>query len=251
MTQDERVDYLIEYLLSERLDGKYIQKIEPKFQMLRSLMNPRMPGGLSEEFLEIQDQFLRQYNKERGEVLLSDMDELMDGIYLWRGDITRIKADAIVNAANSRLLGCMAPLHNCIDNAIHTYAGLQLREDCDRIIKEQGHMEETGQAKVTSAYNLPSKFVVHTVGPIVAGRLTDDDRVLLKSCYSNCMKKAYEAGARSIAFCCISTGVFAFPKEEAAKIATRTVLEEKPQDMKVIFNVFSVGDEELYRSILV
>lgn len=172
---------------------------------------------------------------------------------MWRGDITTLKIDAIVNAANSALRGCFVPCHSCIDNIIHTYAGVQLRLDCDTIMNEQGYEEPTGQAKITPAYNLPSRYVIHTVGPIVSGKLTKKHCRQLADCYCSCLGLAAENGLKSIAFCCISTGEFHFPQQKAAEIAVKTVREYLKQDTsieRVVFNVFKPEDQEIYREIL-
>ncbi len=183
---------------------------------------------------------------------MEEMQELEKNIFLWRGDITRLKVGAIVNAANSAMQGCFYPNHGCIDNAIHTFAGVQLRQDCAAIMQAQGTPEETGKAKITRAYNLPSDYVLHTVGPIITGELTQHDRDLLRDCYRSCLELAEENSIESVAFCCISTGEFHFPNDEAAKIAVETVREflQKNKEIKVIFNVFKELDEQLYRSLL-
>ena len=254
MTQTKRRLFLIEYLLSESGErigiptDEYNQK-----RLLRSLFNIRMPKDTSAEFLKIQDAYLQEENRRKGITDLADLEPVQDGIYLWQGDITTLKCGAIVNAANSQMLGCFNPCHGCIDNAIHTFAGIQLRRECNEIMHEQGHDEPTGQAKITPAYNLPCKFVIHTVGPIVSGKLNEQHCDLLKSCYLSCLKLAEENGVDSIAFCCISTGVFGFPQREAAQIAVETVKqykEENRSDIKVIFNVFKDDDLSIYRNIL-
>lgn len=254
MTQAERRLYLIEYLLSER--GERIRISTDEYnqkRLLRSLFNIRMPKDTSAEFLKIQDAYLQEENRRKGITDLADLEPVQDGIYLWQGDITTLKCGAVVNAANSQMLGCFNPCHGCIDNAIHTFAGIQLRRDCNEIMHEQGHDEPTGQAKITPAYNLPCKFVIHTVGPIVSGKLNEQHCELLKSCYLSCLKLAEENGVDSIAFCCISTGVFGFPQREAAQIAVETVKEYKKENrsnIKVIFNVFKDDDLSIYRNIL-
>lgn len=254
MTQTERRIYLIKYLLFERgekleiPDDEYNQK-----RLLRSLFNIRMPKETSEEFLKIQDEYLQEETRLRGITYISDLKPIQDGVYLWQGDITTLECGAIVNAANSQMLGCFQPCHGCIDNAIHTFAGVQLRNFCNEIMQTQGYNEPTGQAKITPAYNLPCKYVIHTVGPIISGKLTEKDCELLKSCYLSCLKLAEENGVKSIAFCCISTGVFGFPQIDAAKIAVDTVKEYKAavkNDIKVIFNVFKNDDLAIYREIL-
>ncbi|MEE0856165.1 MAG: protein-ADP-ribose hydrolase [Ruminococcus sp.] len=254
MTQAERRSFLIEYLLSERKERITIPSDEyNQKRMLRSLFNIRMPKPVSDEFLQIQDEYLQEENRRKGITDIADLEPIQKEIYLWQGDITKLKCGAIVNAANSQMLGCFNPCHGCIDNAIHTFAGVQLRRDCNEIMKKQGYDEPTGQAKLTLAYNLPCKYVIHTVGPIVSGRLTQEDCDLLKSCYLSCLKLAEEKCVDSIAFCCISTGVFGFPQREAAQIAVDTVKEYKEEihsDIKVIFNVFKDSDLAIYRKVL-
>ncbi len=253
MNQDERRIYLIRALADENPQYRGV-KIPPEpteqKRLLRALMNVRMPAPVSNGFLEIQDEYLRQAIAEKGITKLSDLTPVQGGIYLWQGDITTLECDAIVNAANSQMLGCFVPLHNCIDNCIHTYAGVQLRNTCHALMTAQGHEEPAGQAKITPAYNLPCKYVLHTVGPVVSGRLTAQDCDLLKSCYLSCLKLAQENGCKSIAFCCISTGVFGFPQKEAAEIAVNTVREFRSSDIDVIFNVFKDEDLLIYREIL-
>lgn len=256
MDQDERRMYLIEYLLQEQ-SGYAKMKIPAdrsgQRTLLRSLMNVRLPGDISEEFLRIQDEYLQEVNAEKGPVSVADMEELCPDLYLWKGDITRLKTDAIVNAANSGMTGCYQPCHSCIDNCIHTYAGVQLRNRCAKIMQEQGYEEPVGRAKVTPAYNLPCNYVIHTVGPVVQGSLTQEHERLLASCYTSCLAAADENGAASVAFCCISTGVFMFPNRRAAQIAVSAVKDYKERTgsrIKVIFNVFKDTDEEIYRALL-
>ena len=254
MKQTERRVYLIEYLLAER--GERIEIPNDAYnqkRLLRSLFNIRMPKETSEDFLQIQDVYLQEENRRKGITDIADLQPVQDDIYLWQGDITTLRCDAIVNAANSQMLGCFRPCHGCIDNAIHTFAGVQLRRNCNEIMQKQGHNEPTGQAKITPAYNLPCKYVLHTVGPIVSGRLTEEHCELLKSCYLSCLKLAEKNSCKSIAFCCISTGVFGFPQREAAQIAVDTVKEYKEEnhsDIKVIFNVFKDNDYAIYNEIL-
>lgn len=212
-----------------------------------------MPKPISEDFLKIQDTYLKEETKNKGITDFTDLKPLKKGLYLWRGDITTLRCDAIVNAANSALLGCFCPNHGCIDNAIHTYAGVQLRLACAKLMNRQGHEEETGKAKITPAYNLPCEYVLHTVGPIIEGRLTEKDKHLLASCYRSCLALADKSGLKSIAFCCISTGEFHFPNEKAAEIAIQTVREYRVQtssQIEVIFNVFKETDFEIYRKLL-
>ena len=224
-------------------------------RLLRSLMNVRPPMPLAPKFLEVQDALLSAEREEKG-VVNGDALPPTAGdprLVLWQGDITRLRADAIVNAANSALLGCFHPCHGCIDNAIHSAAGLQLRDACNRLMEQQGHPEPTGQAKLTAGYNLPARYVLHTVGPIVQGRVSRHDRELLASCYRSCLELAAEHDLQSVAFCCISTGEFHFPNREAAQIAVDTVkecLRQKTSIRRVIFNVFKDLDAEIYRGLL-
>ena len=256
MNQEEKRLYLIKYLLNE--NNKYINveipnDVTAQKRLLRSLFNVRLPQHISDDFLIVQDEYLKEETRFKGITDIKDLKQVEDEIYLWQGDITTLKCDAIVNAANSGLTGCYIPCHNCIDNIIHTYSGIQLRNECDRIIKKQGHEEETGSAKITSAYNLPSKYVIHTVGTIVNGSVTLKNKDELKSCYLSCLKLADENKLESIAFCCISTGVFGFPNETAAEIAVNTVRDYKKNSktkLEVIFNVFKECDYEIYKKLL-
>ena len=222
-------------------------------RLLRSLMNVRPPVPASAEFLAVQDAYLRERLAERGVTRLTDLTPMRPGMYLWQGDITTLAADAIVNAANSGMLGCFVPCHGCIDNAIHTYAGVQLRAECARVMSAQKEEEPTGSAKITKAYNLPCHYVLHTVGPVIYGSVTKADRELLASCYRSCLELAAEYDLHSVAFCCISTGEFHFPAELAAEIAIGTVREwqqQNPDRIEVIFNVFKDSDYEIYRRLL-
>lgn len=254
MQQNERLLYLIKYLLSE--DKKYEkmpvpESDEERFRLLRSLMNIRPPKPVTEEFLAVQDEFLKEKISSKVITDIANLVPIEDGIYLWKGDITTLKCGAIVNAANSRMLGCFQPCHSCIDNAIHTFAGIQLRLECAAIMEKQGCQEPTGSAKITSAYNLPCDRVIHTVGPIVSGRLNDIHCRQLESCYRSCIETAVQSNLQSIAFCCISTGVFGFPQREAAEIAVSTVRKfRKNCDIKVIFNVFRQDDCDIYSVLL-
>ena len=217
--------------------------------LLRSLMNVRRPSPISEEFIQIQDEYLKTETSLKGITDIDTLSDIFPGIIVWQGDITTLRCDAIVNAANSQMLGCFAPCHSCIDNCIHTYAGVQLRLECARLMSIQSHEEPTGQAKITPAYNLPSKYVIHTVGPIIQDAPTDTDKALLRSCYKSCLDLAQQNHLSSIAFCCISTGEFHYPNDEAADIAIATVkdfLAETGTPMKVVFNVFKDIDLELY-----
>lgn len=256
MTQEERRVYLIKNLISEHPRCTDIQiptDADEQKRLLRSLMNVRLAAPVDKEFLQIQDEYLQQTNEEKGIVHIEDMTEAEPDLYIWKGDITRLGVGAIVNAANSGMTGCYQPCHNCIDNCIHTFAGIELRNFCEDMMQEQGYEEPTGQAKLTPAYNLPCDYVIHTVGPIVRGKLTHRDEDLLKSCYEACLKLADQNGIKSIAFCCISTGVFCFPNQRAAEIAVQTVRDYKRQndsDIKAIFNVFKDEDERIYDELL-
>lgn len=256
MTQTERRLFLIKELLSEQpsyQDVNIPANSQEQKNLLRSLFNIRMPQPVSEEFLKVQDEYLQAETARKGITELWDLTPVQEDLYIWQGDITTLRCDAIVNAANSQMLGCFYPCHGCIDNAIHTFAGVQLRSACAGLMKKQGNAEPTGKAKITAAYNLPCKYVLHTVGPIIRGRLRARDEELLASCYRSCLALAEENGVESIAFCCISTGEFRFPNERAAEIAVETVKEYKRQTqsrMKVIFNVFKEIDLFIYRELL-
>lgn len=228
---------------------------EEEWRLFRSSVNVRKPEPVSDEFLITQNELLQSLIAEKGITDIASLKPIKDNIYLWRGDITTLKVDAIVNAANSGMLGCFVPCHACIDNAIHTFAGVQLRLECAEIMKKQGYPEPTGNAKITAAYNLPCKYILHTVGPIIQGVASDEDKRLLANCYISCLELAKQNGIASIAFCCISTGEFRFPKEEAAKIAVQSVCnfletENHNRNMKIIFNVFKEEDERIYQRLL-
>lgn len=256
MTQVERLDYLIHYLLNEEQQYQDIQipkDTANKQKLLRSLMNVRLPLVIDEEFLRVQDEYLKERIKEKGITKLQELKQIQNGIYLWQGDITTLEVDAIVNAANAQMLGCFVPCHGCIDNAIHTYAGIQLRLECAKIMEAQGHEEPTGQAKITNAYNLPCNSILHTVGPIIYGDVTKKDQEALASCYRSCLDLAKDNGTKSIAFCCISTGEFHFPNQLAAQIAIETVKtwqKENLNEIEVIFNVFKDQDYRIYKQLL-
>ena len=256
MTQTERRIYLIQELLNEQPEyaGLKIPEDEDgQKRLLRSLVNIRMPRPAGRDFLAVQDAYLKEEIRRKGITDIADLQPVQDGVYLWQGDITTLRCDAIVNAANSQMLGCFVPCHGCIDNAIHTFAGIQLRLACAKLMEQQGHEEETGRAKITPAFNLPCRYVLHTVVPVVRRRLTEKDEELLASCYQSCLELAEENDIRSIAFCCISTGEFHFPNEEAAKIAVRTVRDYQKgakSKIHVIFNVFEEKDLNIYRKLL-
>ena len=254
MMNNDKTHYLINCLLDEMPEYKHsAQNIHDPKILLRSLMNVRPPMKLSPDFLSVQDEYLSAERDAKGVVNVDTLPEIEEHISLWQGDITRLKADAIVNAANSQLLGCFIPCHRCIDNAIHSAAGLQLRDECYTLMTEQGHDEPVGSAKITNGYNLPAKHVIHTVGPIVAGELTDRHCRELESCYRSCLELAEREGLKSIVFCCISTGEFHFPNDEAAAIAVKTVrdfLHNANSVRKVVFNVFKDSDMTIYRKEL-
>lgn len=253
MNQSERRQYLIKTLLEENTSYRGMgipQNTGEQKRLLRSLMNVRMPKPISDEFLKLQDEYLKEELEKKHVTTLDELEELQPGIYVWQGDITTLKVGVVVNAANSGMTGCYQPCHACIDNCIHTYAGIQLRLQCADIMEKQGHEEPTGQAKITPSYNLPCDYVLHTVGPIIYDTLRKEDETLLASCYESCMRVAAENGVESIAFCCISTGVFRFPNDRAAQIAVDTVKKcmRKYQGIKkVVFNVFKDVDLNLYR----
>ena len=253
MNQTERRRFLIEYLLKE---GGYDEKIpvreEEQKRLLRALFNVRMPLAATDEFLRVQDEYLQEEIRLKGITDMVDLSPIAEDTYLWQGDITTLKCDGIVNAANSQMLGCFCPNHGCIDNAIHTFAGIELRRECAEIMQKQGYEEPTGRAKITKAYNLPCKHVLHTVGPIVYGKLTEKEENQLADCYRSCLALADEKGLCGIAFCCISTGEFRFPNERAAEIAVKTVGDYKKQTkskIKVVYNVFKDADYDIYKRI--
>lgn len=256
MNQNERRIFLIQELLKE--DKRYNdieipQDFEEQRALLRALMNVRMAKGINGEFIKVQNEYLQDETKRKGIVDIDDLEPIKNGIYLWQGDITTLRCDAIVNAANSGMTGCYVPNHRCIDNCIHSFAGIQLRLECDEIMTKQGHGEPTGEAKITNSYNLPCKYIIHTVGPIINGKLTSEDCDLLESCYKSCLELASKNNLESIAFCCISTGEFHFPNDKAAQIAVKTVEEFMKKETslkKVIFNVFKDMDKEIYRKLL-
>lgn len=256
MNHIEQRHYLIKELLKERPEYAQIEipnEEQNQKRLLRALMNVRMPLAISDEFLRIQDEYLQEAIRLKHITRLEDLTPVSDGLYLWQGDITTLAVDGIVNAANSQMLGCFFPNHGCIDNVIHTYSGIELRLACAKIMEEQGYDEPTGKAKITPAFNLPCKHVLHTVGPIVSGKLTDHDRELLASCYRSCLELAEANGLQSLAFCCISTGEFHFPNDEAAKIAIDTVQDYRlktSSKIQVVFNVYKDLGLHLYRRLL-
>lgn len=256
MNQTKRRRFLIQELLQE--DISYQDIIIPadereQKQLLRGLMNIRPPKKINPKFLSVQDEYLKSEIISKGITKLENLEPVSEGLYLWQGDITTLCCDAIVNAANSSMTGCYVPNHRCIDNCIHSFSGIQLRIDCTEIMSRQGYKEPTGEAKITKAYNLPCKYILHTVGPIVSGCLTDKDCKLLEKCYCSCLSLAAEKELESVAFCCISTGEFHFPNKRAAEIAVSTVknfMKKETSIKKVVFNVFKDLDRELYRQML-
>lgn len=252
--QDELLDYLISVLQKQcTLNLPPYTTLAEKKDCLRALMNVWQVQELPQDFLPVQDAYLQEELRQKTVQDAEALTPVRDNLYLWQGDITLLKADAVVNAANRYLLGCFMPLHKCIDNAVHSFAGLQLRIKCHELMQVQGHTEPAGKAKLTPAYNLPSAYVVHTVGPIVRQGVTAGEEKLLCSCYRECLRCAAEAGIKSIAFCCISTGEFCFPNERAAELAVQTVQacqQDFARDMKIIFNVFKNIDYEIYARIL-
>jgi O-acetyl-ADP-ribose deacetylase (regulator of RNase III) len=249
----EKIDYLINELIKEdkRLIGTKIpEDMEEKKILFRALRNIREPKPISKEYLSIQDEFLKSEIENKGIINHEDIPFDKGIISIWKGDITTIKCDAIVNACNEYLLGCFIPNHNCIDNAIHSYAGIELREECNNIMK--GSTLPNGEVVLTHGYNLPSKYVIETVGPKVNGYITEEDRNDLKNCYLNSLELSKKEGIKSITFPCISTGLYGFPKKEASIIAINIVKEylEKNKNVfsHIIFNVFNNEDYNIYKN---
>ena len=260
MNQEARLDYLIDYLSNENSNtkGKVKQSknetIEEKLALFRGLCNIRQPEPVAEQFIKVQDAFLTQWNNERPLTSLNDLEAVQPQLYLWQGDITSLTVDVIVNAANSNFIGCTQANHECIDNIIHTRAGVELRLECDGLIKAQGRKEPMGKAKITKAYNLPSDYVIHTVGPFIDQRgVSPLKEKLLASSYRACLALADEYQQETIAFCCISTGEFNFPQQQAAEIAIQTVkayLSDTQSTLNIIFNVFKDVDFQIYQALL-
>lgn len=256
MDQGERRKFLIRELLQENVQYRDLEiptGEEEQKRLLRGLMNVRLPGRIGREFLKVQDEYLQAETAAKGITELDGLSPVAEGICLWQGDITTLRCDAIVNAANSGMTGCYVPNHRCIDNCIHSFSGIQLRMECAEMMRMQGHEEETGKAKITKAYNLPCRYILHTVGPIISGTPTKTDCELLAGCYRSCLDLAAEKGLESVAFCCISTGEFHFPNDRAAQIAVGTVKEFMRRETsvkKVVFNVFKDLDKEIYRKLL-
>ena len=256
MNQSEKRLFLIQSLLKEQpqyRDMGIPADTNSQRQLLRGLMNIRAPQRIGADFLKMQDVYLQAETSAKGVTDVADLTPIQPGLYLWQGDITTLKCDAIVNAANSGMTGCYIPNHRCIDNAIHTFAGVELRLACAKLMEQQGYPEPTGRAKITPAFNLPCRYVLHTVGPIIDGRVTKKDKELLASCYRSCLALAAENGLGSVAFCCISTGEFHFSNDLAAEIAVETVkqfMNRKTSVKKVIFNVFKDLDKTIYEKLL-
>ena len=263
MTQEQRLDTLVEAFKADSVHYKDLETptdTDGKRRILRSLMNIRMPKKLDDSILTIQDEYLRERIRENGIVTLSEIPVIRAGMSIWQGDITRLSVDAIVNAANSQMLGCFVPMHTCIDNCIHTFAGVQLRAECNRRMNQlrirygRDYEQPTAIPMLTDGYNLPAKKIIHIVGPIVEGRLTKALEQDLADCYRNTLDLCAENGLRSVAFCCISTGVFSFPNRRAAEIAVETVSkwldEHTGQVDRVIFNVFKDEDKTYYEELL-
>ena len=263
ITQEQRLDFLVEEFKADSDEYKNLETpkdSEGKRRILRSLMNIRMPKKMSADVITVQDEYLRERASDKGVVNLSEIPVIRDGFSIWQGDITRLAVDAIVNAANSQMLGCFVPMHTCIDNCIHTFAGIQLREECNKQMDElrtrygRDYEQPTAVPMLTDAYNLPAKKVIHIVGPIVQYKLTPALEKDLADCYRNTLDMCLENGLKSVAFCCISTGVFHFPNRRAAEIAVKTVsdwMDEHPGQMeRVIFNVFKDEDKDIYERLL-
>ena len=259
MTQQERLSYLVKGLVEEYTEKYKDEHIEvpndeaEQFTLFRALCNIRAAGAMPIEWMKVQDEYLNTLALEKGIVRIKDMEAREPQIYLWQGDITCLAMDAIVNAANNQLLGCFAPNHKCIDNAIHTFSGIELRMECARMTEYMEMPEKTGVARKTYGYNLPAKYVLHTVGPIVYDTVTELEKEQLASCYRSCLELANAYSLKSIAFCCISTGEFRFPNELAAQIAigtVRTYLKETNSKIQVVFNVFKDIDYEIYNKLL-
>lgn len=273
ITQEERLDYLLQKFKEDSvhyMDLEVGNNYDEKRKALRSLMNIRMPGKMVEDIVKVQNEFLKEEAEEKGIITLSDIKTIKeqygsnhpfgDKLSIWQGDITRLGVGAIVNAANSQMLVCFIPCHRCIDNAIHSSAGIELREECNRKMNQKRirlgmqYEEPTGLAMLTAGYNLPAQYVIHTVGPIVGGRLTEELKQDLRNCYRNVLKCCVKNNIRSVAFCCISTGEFHFPNDEAANIAvketTEFLKEYKDCFNRIIFNVFKDLDRKYYEMLI-
>lgn len=254
MSQTDRLHFLISYMQQENNTEQSVpDEFEDRFEVFRGLQNERPAVKISREFLDVQDAFLSEFNAD-GVTDFKSLEPVSDQLYIWQGDITTLKIDAIVNAANAEMLGCLIPNHNCIDNIIHTKAGAEMRLECAEIMKKQGRKEAVGRAKITSAYNLPADHVIHTVGPVVQnGKVSQMKQDLLAKCYRSCLELADKNNIRALAFCSISTGVFGYPKEAAAKTAVTAVkqyLQDTGSSISVVFNVFDMDDLKIYEKLL-
>ena len=248
----KKIDYLIEYLLKESGRKNFDYNNRDKSSLYRALVNVRQANPISEKFLKAEDEYLQE-ELEKQDITKVDDIKANNKIALWQGDITKLNIDAIVNAGNSRGLGCFLPNHNCIDNQINTFAGVRLRLACNEIMKDLNYNLETGKAIITKGYNLPCKYIIQTVGPIIENEVTEQNEKELKNCYINSLKLAVDNGIKTLAFPCISTGVFRFPKDRACKIAIESVkdfLKENDKIEKVVFNVYSDEDLEIYKNEL-
>ena len=263
MNQEERLGYLVEKFKEDSVEYRDLETprdVEGRQRVLRSLMNIRMPGEMAEDVLAVQNDYLKERAREKGVLTPKEIPVVRDVISIWQGDITRLAIDAIVNAANSQMLGCFVPMHTCIDNCIHSFAGIQLRAECSRQMNElrirygKDYEQPTAVPMLTDAYNLPAKKVIHIVGPIVQYELTTALEKELADCYRNTLDICRDNGLKSVAFCCISTGVFHFPNKRAAEIAVDTVVkwlsEHDGQMERVIFNVFKDDDRDIYKELL-
>ena len=263
----EKLDYLINYLLTERNETLEIDNLsyKDKKRIYRSLCNIRDAKPISEEYFKIENKYLQEELNKKDITDVADIQpakELLkvtnlkyeDKICLWKGDITTLKIDAIVNAANSQGLGCFVPMHSCVDNIIGSNAGVSLRLECNKVMKEKNYFLPTGKAFITKGYNLPAKYVIHTVGPIIYEEVTEKEEQELINCYINSLKLAIQNGIKTIAFPCISTGKFRFPKTQACKLAIKAVEEfldtHNDEIDKIVFNIYIEEDYEIYEQYI-
>lgn len=256
-TEEQLLKQMIELLAQEagespEVEGKTVEELKEKW---RGLVNIRQPKVAPAEYVTLENEYLKEYHAPRVQTLADCISTANDQIKLYYGDLCELKVDAIVNAANSEMLGCFIPNHRCIDNAIHTFSGIELRTFCHHLMKKQGKKEPVGKAKITPAFNLPSKYIIHTVGPFLppGQKVTPLREQLLASCYKSCLEAAREAGLTSIAFCGISTGEFGFPKEPAALIAEDTVnkwLQDTASTITVVFSTYTKEDQSIYQKLL-
>ena len=257
----EKLDYLIEYLLEESGRNKEDYIHRDKKTLYRALVNIREPKPISDDFLKAEDEYLKEELKKTKITDVKNIKSVKekykktkitnsDVICIWHGDITKLKIEAIVNESNSKGIGCFIPNHKCVDNQINTFAGVRLRLECDEIMKPLNYKLETGKAIITKAYNLPAKYVIHTVGPVVEIQVTDENEQGLANCYINSLELAIQNNIRTIAFPCISTGIFDFPNVAASRIALKTVddfiSKNKDKFDKVVFDLWTDDDFEVY-----